>query len=229
MGISTVSGPFRSANGFQELVNGVWTPVSGGGGNPNDIVVSGKIYPNDGTNIWGAPTSCSPFGPSYGNCFFVDTGFTMQEIQDSLASNGKWACFSGYEMVVQLNTSTPNPDTNYQMSCVTGWSVQTANCVYNNAGNYILASINSCGNRCPPTSQMYNTPYYFDMQWSSNFISDGTLMAGLYCACTGFPGDSLSCTAKLFLYSYNAGLCGLPFPAVQYNFRLKFDRLVGQN
>lgn len=33
MGTSTVSGPFRSANGFQELVNGVWTPVGGGGGN----------------------------------------------------------------------------------------------------------------------------------------------------------------------------------------------------
>lgn len=32
MGTSTVSGPFRSENGFQELVNGVWTPVSGGGG-----------------------------------------------------------------------------------------------------------------------------------------------------------------------------------------------------
>lgn len=32
MGTSTVSGPFRSANGFQELVNGVWTPVAGGGG-----------------------------------------------------------------------------------------------------------------------------------------------------------------------------------------------------
>lgn len=32
MGTSTVSGPFRSANGFQELVDGVWTPVSGGGG-----------------------------------------------------------------------------------------------------------------------------------------------------------------------------------------------------
>jgi hypothetical protein len=32
MGTSTVSGPFRSQNGFQELVNGVWTPVGGGGG-----------------------------------------------------------------------------------------------------------------------------------------------------------------------------------------------------
>lgn len=32
MGTSTVSGPFRSANGFQELVNGQWVPVAGGGG-----------------------------------------------------------------------------------------------------------------------------------------------------------------------------------------------------
>ncbi len=32
MGISTVSGPFRSENGFQELVNGQWVPVAGGGG-----------------------------------------------------------------------------------------------------------------------------------------------------------------------------------------------------
>jgi len=32
MGTSTVSGPFRSQNGFQQLVNGVWTPVGSGGG-----------------------------------------------------------------------------------------------------------------------------------------------------------------------------------------------------
>jgi hypothetical protein len=32
MGTSTVSGPFRSQNGFQQLVNGVWTPVGGGSG-----------------------------------------------------------------------------------------------------------------------------------------------------------------------------------------------------
>lgn len=32
MGTSTVSGPFRSQNGFQELVNGQWVPVGGGGG-----------------------------------------------------------------------------------------------------------------------------------------------------------------------------------------------------
>lgn len=32
MSNSTVSGPFRSENGFQELVGGVWVPVGGGGG-----------------------------------------------------------------------------------------------------------------------------------------------------------------------------------------------------
>ena len=32
MGTSTVSGPFRSENGFQELVNGQWVPVAGTGG-----------------------------------------------------------------------------------------------------------------------------------------------------------------------------------------------------
>lgn len=40
MGTSTVSGPFRSQNGFQELVNGVWTPVgSGGGGGSNNVTI----------------------------------------------------------------------------------------------------------------------------------------------------------------------------------------------
>lgn len=32
MANSTFSGPVRSQNGFQELVDGVWTPVGGGGG-----------------------------------------------------------------------------------------------------------------------------------------------------------------------------------------------------
>lgn len=41
MGTSTVSGPFRSQNGFQELVNGVWTPVGsgGGGGGGGDLAI----------------------------------------------------------------------------------------------------------------------------------------------------------------------------------------------
>jgi hypothetical protein len=39
MGTSTVSGPFRSQNGFQELVNGVWTPVGSGGGGGGSVTV----------------------------------------------------------------------------------------------------------------------------------------------------------------------------------------------
>ena len=47
MGISTVSGPFRSQNGFQELVDGVWTPVGGGGGGGGpELVILPRVYTN---------------------------------------------------------------------------------------------------------------------------------------------------------------------------------------
>ena len=48
MGTSTVSGPFRSANGFQQLdENGVWVPVTGGGGGGGGI--TSIIIPNNTT------------------------------------------------------------------------------------------------------------------------------------------------------------------------------------
>lgn len=40
MGISTVSGPFRSKNGFQQLdENGQWVPVTGGGGGGSNTAI----------------------------------------------------------------------------------------------------------------------------------------------------------------------------------------------
>ncbi len=39
MANSTFSGPVRSQNGFQELVDGVWVPVGGGGGGSSAVVV----------------------------------------------------------------------------------------------------------------------------------------------------------------------------------------------
>lgn len=39
MANSTFSGPVRSQNGFQELVDGVWTPLGGGGGGSAAVVV----------------------------------------------------------------------------------------------------------------------------------------------------------------------------------------------
>lgn len=43
MGTSTVSGPFRSENGFQELdANGVWVPVAGGGGGGVTSIIAGS-------------------------------------------------------------------------------------------------------------------------------------------------------------------------------------------
>jgi hypothetical protein len=56
MGTSTVSGPFRSQNGFQELVNGVWTPVGGGGGGGSSPTI---VIPRTSVNtnyVFDAPT-----------------------------------------------------------------------------------------------------------------------------------------------------------------------------
>ena len=73
MGTSTVSGPFRSANGFQELVNGVWTPVSGGGGGGGGGFVPVHLYNEQGP-LYGAAdnrysddnTANPPTGPTAG-------------------------------------------------------------------------------------------------------------------------------------------------------------------
>ena len=231
MGISTVSGPFRSQNGFQELVNGVWVPVAGGGGgNPNDIVVTNTIYPNDGTNTYGAPTGCSPFGPGYSSCFFVDTGITMQEIQDSFSSNGKWTCFSGYELTWAAFNNPAANCFNDAVGAACSSSplqvIQTANCVRADCGFYVVASVDPLTG-CQvgyPNAYAATCPNYFNNCYSIGGIdSCGFLQTSKYC---WIPGDSLSCTAKLFTALSGGGTCGSPYPAIQYTLRLKFDRLV---
>lgn len=91
MGTSTVSGPFRSANGFQELVNGQWVPVAGGGGGggvPNTCLVQVPI------NI-----DCAYDYPGfYSATMKLDLPFTVQEVGDSIASGGTWAKLSGYSV-----------------------------------------------------------------------------------------------------------------------------------
>jgi len=73
MGISTVSGPFRSKNGFQELVNGEWVPVAGGGGGGGGFVPV-HLY-NSNAPLYGATDNRysndnladPPTGPTAGN------------------------------------------------------------------------------------------------------------------------------------------------------------------
>jgi hypothetical protein len=64
MGTSTVSGPFRSQNGFQELVNGVWTPVGSGGGG-SSVVIFDRPTGVDTTIELPAP---SAIGDTYQYC-----------------------------------------------------------------------------------------------------------------------------------------------------------------
>lgn len=45
MANTTFKGPVRSQNGFQQLVDGVWTPVGGGGGGGTSVLVP---FPTDG-------------------------------------------------------------------------------------------------------------------------------------------------------------------------------------
>ena len=84
MGTSTVSGPFRSANGFQELVNGQWVPVAGGGGTTFVELSSDNLFSNN-------RSSPTPSGPTAGTIIELPTvpvGGTITVIPSGGGSNG---------------------------------------------------------------------------------------------------------------------------------------------
>jgi hypothetical protein len=224
MGTSTVSGPFRSQNGFQELVNGVWTPVGGGGGgNPNDIVVTREVT-----------TSADWFA---GNCFLINTGISAQTIQDNLASGGKWTCFSGYDITIYSHTAeSVSPAYSGWFVC-SGNNTQIVNCVKYECGGggfYCLAYWNSvCGGVTQyPTTQFNPSGVagagcfgnYCDMGYPA-FNDCGILATGMYCGiCYGLPsGDSLACPMQISMRMVGAGSCGNPLPLVKAVVTLKFN------
>ena len=99
MGTSTVSGPFRSENGFQELVNGQWVPVAGGGGGgfvpvllTNEYASSFGLLDNRYSND---STQAPPTGPSAGTIIQlppIQVGGTYYICQPAGASSSSvWA------------------------------------------------------------------------------------------------------------------------------------------
>jgi hypothetical protein len=105
MGISTVSGPFRSQNGFQELVNGEWSPIqtnlnltTTGTSGPATLVGNNLNVPNYGINLTTTGTS----GPATlaGNTLNVP----QYQSQLSLTTTGT----SGPATLVGSNLNIPN-------------------------------------------------------------------------------------------------------------------------
>ena len=93
MGTSTVSGPFRSANGFQELVNGVWTPVSGGGGGGGGPVLVNltldNVYGARGVTPTGSVIQAPQVAP--GEIIRVFMDFETREVAGSTGPRPVWA------------------------------------------------------------------------------------------------------------------------------------------
>jgi hypothetical protein len=102
MGTSTVSGPFRSQNGFQQLVNGVWTPVGGGGGGGGvvDVITladeSAAAQIGFTANAYSTDISSStPTGPSAGNIIQLPSLDIGQAVLVNCASSpGSFKCWA---------------------------------------------------------------------------------------------------------------------------------------
>jgi hypothetical protein len=221
MGTSTVSGPFRSQNGFQELVNGVWTPVGGGGGgNPNDIVITTTLNSNAD---WLTPTS---------SIFTVDLGVPMQTIKDSVESGGKWACFSGFDMVANVRSalSTSGSYTYWLTETTTNVQIVNAVCPYSVCYNELVFFSSDCGSvTAYPTSGTSNS-YCFGNTCAGapgmpTFTSCGYIATGYYGYVSGLD---LACPAKIFLQMSGVGTCGNPWPVVQVVTTLHFNNWTGQ-
>jgi hypothetical protein len=109
MGISTVSGPFRSQNGFQELVNGVWTPVGGGSGGIAATVTLGDA---DG-EFYGISTD-NRYSDSYNSLSGTTAGTYIQlpavEIGQSILVDAKSFGFNTNVWALKYPENVPGVD-----------------------------------------------------------------------------------------------------------------------
>ena len=107
MGTSTVSGPFRSENGFQELVDGVWTPVGGGGGGGGAEVL---ILPRVATNTYFTIATTVPeVGKQWklilAPYFYAPQGGTLQALFAIPAWGGDYTFYGAAATIWATNSS----------------------------------------------------------------------------------------------------------------------------
>lgn len=112
MGISTVSGPFRSQNGFQELVDGVWTPIGGGGGGNAPIVIDRST--SDSIIIPAVPTEVGQVYTYFFPSPISDTG-TAVDVRPPLTDGASSVSVNGVVIVYNFDGSASwlalGPDT----------------------------------------------------------------------------------------------------------------------
>jgi hypothetical protein len=189
----------------------------------NDIVVNTTL---NSSSDWLSPSS---------QCFAVDTGVTMQEIQDSIAAEGKWACFSGFEIIATVRSDVSvDPAYQYYNQSRYG-TAQLINCIL------LVESCGACYYGAVYWNSTCNTVTHYPMSYcgSPSYICFGNYCGApgtpnaiccgtMYTAISGTSGASLACTAKIFFEMSNVGVCGAAYPQVKVTTFLKFENFSGR-
>lgn len=114
MANTTFNGPVRSENGFQELVDGVWTTVGGGGGGGGSSTAIVYTNPTDGSTVTVTLPAPTEVGTMYTVASTLATTANGQiTIEATLLPGQDAAVFVGVEIVPDNYASRISRDAPY--------------------------------------------------------------------------------------------------------------------